>query len=130
MPELGSTYRCNLPPRHIWIIISDPNEHDQKFVFVNLTSLTESCVDDSCILRISDYPPFLTQVTTVAYSRHQIGNLPGMAHLERSGHFFEMPPVPPDTLHMIIEGAWISPELPNAVKLMLPPLRKKGSTSG
>src|SRR5882724_3950682 len=121
MPELGSTYRCNLPPRHIWIIISDPNENDQ-FVFVNLTSLTQSCVDDCCILESTDYPPYLTQTTTVAYSRHKIANVHGMELLMATGQFYEMPAVPEPTLQKIINGAHDSIELPTAAKAMLPPV--------
>ena len=119
MPELGSTYRCNLPPRHIWVIISDPNENE-RFVFVNLTTLTSKCVDDSCILQASDYPPYLTQVTTVAYSRFKFGALAGLGQLLESGQFVEMPKIPQNTLQKIIQGARITLELPKAAKSLLP----------
>ena len=124
MPDLGSTYRCNLAPRHIWVIISDPNENDGRFVFVNLTSLTENCVDDVCILQREDYRPFLTQPTTVAYSRHQIGDVVGMEKLLNSGAFQSMPVIPVKTLQKIINGAHETLELPKAAKSLLPPAQQ------
>jgi len=122
MPELGSTYRCNLPPRHIWVIISDPDENHQRFVFVNLTTLTQNCVDDCCILQSADYPPYLTQVTTVAYSRFKIGDVRGIEVLVAAGQFYEMPAIPGPTLQKIINGAHATLELPKGAKAMLPPL--------
>lgn len=119
MPDRGSTYRSNLPPRHIWVIISDPSLHDGKFVFVNLTTLTQACIDDACILEPADYPPFLTQRTTVAYSRFQFGTLEGMKYLLASRQLFEMRKIPPQTLQKIIDGAHRSLELPKAAKAML-----------
>jgi hypothetical protein len=120
MPELGDTFRCSLSPRHIWIIISDPNVHDQ-IVLVNITTLTQNCVDDVCILQPADYPPYLTQTSTIAYSRFNIGHARGIEALVRSNHFFQMPPIPANTLLAIIDGARRSNELPNAAKLLLPP---------
>ena len=123
MPELGSTYRCNLAPRHIWVIISDPAKNEDRFVFVNFTTLTDNCVDDACILQNEDYPPFLTQPTTVAYSRHQIGDVKSMEMLLAVGKFHSMPNVTPETLQKIINGAHKTPELPRSAKSMLPPAK-------
>jgi hypothetical protein len=124
MPDLGSTYRCNLAPRHIWVIISDPNNNDGRFVFVNLTSLTENCVDDVCILQQEDYRPFLTQPTTVAYSRHKIGDVEGMEKLLNQGAFQSMPAIPAKTLQKIINGAHETLEFPKAAKSLLPPAQQ------
>jgi hypothetical protein len=55
-------------------------------------------VDDACILDVADYPPYLTQLTTVTYSRYQIGTLLGMEFLINSGKFIPMPPIPASTL--------------------------------
>jgi hypothetical protein len=122
MPELGSTYRCNLPPRHIWVIISDPAQNGSQFVFVNLTTLTNNCVDDVCILQPADYSPFLTQTTTVAYSRFKIGNVSAINMLVNAGRFYEMPAISPAVLQQIINGAHATLELPRSAKAMLPPL--------
>ena len=120
MPELGSTYRCNHEPRHIWVIISNPSEHENQFLFVNFTSLTPRCVDNVCILQPSDYPPYLTQPTTVAYSRAHIGYVDAMQFAIRGNHLVEMPPIPASTLTKIINGARITPQLSRAKKALLP----------
>ena len=124
MPDLGSTYRCNLAPRHIWVIISDPNNNEGRFVFVNLTTLTENCVDDVCILQNEDYHPFLMQPTTVAYSRYKIGDVVSMEKLLNLGAFHSMPAIPPETLQKIINGAHKTLELPKAAKSLLPPTQQ------
>jgi hypothetical protein len=90
-------------------------------VFVNLTSLTGKCVDDVCILQNEDYPPFLTQPTTVAYSRHKIGNVKSLEMLVNLGAFNEMPDLPAKTLQKIIHGARKTKELPNVSRSLLPP---------
>jgi hypothetical protein len=120
MGKLGSTYRCNLPPRHIWVIISNPSDHEGRFLFVNFTTRTERCLDDACILEPGDYPPFLTQITTVAYSRFVFGDLAGLKTLLETGQFSEMPLIPPITLQKIISGARSTPEMPKAAKSLLP----------
>jgi hypothetical protein len=94
MFEPGSTFRCNLPPRHIWVINSKPSDHDGQFVFVNFTTLRDHCIDTTCILDGPDYPPFLTQATTVAYSRAWIGNLEALRQLLEADDFRAMPPIP------------------------------------
>jgi hypothetical protein len=120
MPELGDTFRCSLPPRHIWVIISDPSVHSQ-IVLVNITTLTETCVDDACILEPVDYTPYLTQRSTVAYSRHQIANSEGIDFLLVSNQFFQMPRIPTKTLLRIIDGGRKTHELPDSLKQILPP---------
>jgi hypothetical protein len=119
MPKLGDTFRCSLPPRHIWVIITDPNVNNH-FLLVNITSLTDNCVDDVCILDPPDYPPFLTHRSTVAYSGHKIGNSAGIDLLLKSGEFLQMPAIPPATLKKIIDKAHLTTELPEAAKILLP----------
>jgi len=63
--RLGSTLRCNLPPRHIWIVLTDPVRTGGHILVANLTSLTDDCVDDTCILDPADFA-LLTHKTTVA----------------------------------------------------------------
>jgi hypothetical protein len=121
MPELGSTYRCNLPPRHIWIIISKPADHNDQFVFVNLTSYTDSSVDEECILEPHDFPQFITHETTAAYSHYHLGNVLGIDELLQNGSFIEIARVPPATLQKIINGAHETDQIPDVLKAMLPP---------
>ncbi len=56
MIGLGTTLRCNLPPRHIWVVLSDPLQTDDQILLVNMTTLADDCIDDSCILTPADYP--------------------------------------------------------------------------
>ncbi len=81
-----------------------------EILLVNLTSLTDECVDDTCILEPADFL-LLTHRTTVAYSRSQIGSAPKLGLLIEQGIFTEVTPVPPATLQKILEGAQVSREL-------------------
>ena len=110
MRILGTTLRCNLPPRHIWIVITDPARTGGEILIVNLTSLTEECVDDACILAQADFA-LLTHDTTVAYSRSQIGTDAKLDGLITQGVFTVVTPVPGATLQKILEGARNSREL-------------------
>ena len=87
---------------------------------VKLTTLRPNCVDDVCILGHEDYVP-LDRPTTVAYSRHEMGYASGLQHAIALGYFSEITPVSKATLQKIVEGAWRSPELPEAAKHRLPP---------
>ena len=110
MPTLGTTLRCNLPPRHIWIVLSDPARTGGDILLVNLTSLTEECADDACILAQADFV-LLTHGTTVAYSRSQIGAIAKLDALIAQGVFTEVTSVPEATLQKILAGARITREL-------------------
>lgn len=119
MCDFGSTYRCNHPPRHIWIIISRPSDNHGQFLFVNLTTYNNKCIDDTCLLDPCDYQ-FLTHRTTVAYSRGHIGNVSGLGLLVEAGDFSPMPRVPDATLAKIVAGARRSPQLSATKKGLLP----------
>jgi hypothetical protein len=119
MCDFGSTYRCNHPPRHIWIIISRPSDNHGQFLFVNLTTYNNKCIDDTCLLDPCDYQ-FLTHRTTVAYSRGHIGNVLGLGLLVEAGNFSPMPRVPDATLAKIVAGARRSPQLSATKKGLLP----------
>jgi hypothetical protein len=110
MPNLGTTLRCNLPPRHIWIVLSDPHRTGGEILLANLTSLTDDCVDDVCILGPNDFS-LLTQQTTVAYSRSQVGTAVKLDELIAQRVFTVVTFVPPSTLQKIMQGARHSREL-------------------
>ena len=110
MPALGTTLRCNLPPRHIWIVLTDPARTGGEILLVNLTSLTEECADDNCILAQADFI-LLTHDTTVAYSRSQIGTAAKLEALIQQCVFTEVTAVPAATLQKILQGARDSREL-------------------
>jgi len=110
MPSLGTTLRCNLLPRHIWIVITTPARANGEILLVNLTSLTEECADDACILTPSDYG-MLTHNTTVACSRSQIGTDAKLDALIQQGYFFVITSVPEPALQKILQAARESREL-------------------
>lgn len=119
MIGLGTTLRSNCPPRHIWVVLSDPSTTSGKILMVNLTSLTDDCIDDVCILEHSDYE-LLDHKTTVAYSRRKRGNATGLEKSLELGEFVELPSVSAETLLKIIEGARRTPELSKADQALLP----------
>lgn len=108
--QLGTTLRCNLPPRHIWIVLTNPERTGAEILLVNLTSLTDDCVDDVCVLTAADYT-LLTHETTVAYSRSMVATAPRLEDLILNGKFTELPRVPEPTLQKILQGARDSREL-------------------
>ena len=110
MIGLGTTLRCDLPPRHIWVVITDPARTNGDILLVNLTTLTDDCVDDACILGPADYP-LLNHATTVAYSRSQTGTVVGLEALVEQGLFIGITPIPPATLQRILQAARVSREL-------------------
>ena len=118
--RLGTTLRCQEPPRHIWIVISDPDVSELgAFVFVNLTSMGGSCAETACILDRKDYS-LLSNRSTVAYSRSHVGFKDALEDAIGEGYFRELPPVPPRTLDKIIAGAHSSPHISPNKRLLLP----------
>ncbi|MCX7011798.1 MAG: hypothetical protein NTW86_04405 [Candidatus Sumerlaeota bacterium] len=120
MIGLGTSLRCNLPPRHIWVVLSDPSANAGEILMVNLTTLRDRSVDEACILGPADYS-LLTHRSTVAYSRSESGKADALQQSVERGGFRIISPVPPATLAKIIEGARNSPELSPAKKKLLPP---------
>lgn len=118
MPDLGTTLRCNCPPRHIWVVLSDPNRTGGEILLVNLTSLTDDCVDDACILEPEDFV-LLTTRTTVAYSRSQVGRSQLLDALIANRQFTQVTAVPQATLQRMLQGGNCSPELSSAKKALL-----------
>ena len=121
MIGLGTTLRCNLPPRHIYIVLSDPAQTAERILLVNLTTLDDDCVDDACILEPADYS-LLTHATTVAYSRAQEGAAATLQQLVDDGDFRLITPIPTATLAKILKGAHQSRELSNSQKRLLAPV--------
>ena len=119
MIGLGTTLRCNLPPRHIWVVLSDPTANAGEILMVNLTTLRDSSIDEACVLGPADYA-LLTHQSTVAYSRSVSGKADALQQSVERGGFRIITPVPPKTLAEMIEGARNSPELSPAKKKLLP----------
>ena len=122
MIGLGTTLRCNLPPRHIWVVLSNPAQTGGQILLANLTTLTEDCVDDACILEPADYS-LLTHATTVAYSRALIATSAKLEGLIANSTFVEITPVPAEALAKILRGAYETRQLSASQKRLLAPLR-------
>ena len=120
MIALGTTLRCNLPPRHLWVALSDPQQTGDAILLVSLTTLREGCVDDVCILEAADFPGYLTHATSVAYSRAKAGSAGALADAVADGSFTVVSPIPQPTLARIIAGARKSDELSASNKQLLP----------
>ncbi len=118
MIRLGTTLRCNLPPRHIWVVLCDPARTLGRILMVNFTTLRETSVDDLCILDQSDYS-LLTHKTTVAFSRHQSGEVTALEELIKRGEFSIIEPIGKTVLSKIVIAAMSSPQLPPAMKKLL-----------
>jgi hypothetical protein len=118
MITLGTTLRCNLPPRHIWVVLSDPQRTGGEILMVNMTTLTEDCVDDLCLLSPADFE-LLTHTTTLAYSRHRAGAVTGLQGLIENGSFSVITPVPAPALQRILDGARRSAQIPAVKKTLL-----------
>jgi hypothetical protein len=118
MITLGTTLRCNLPPRHIWVVLSDPQRTAGRILMVNMTTLTEDCIDDLCVLGPADFA-LLTHPTTIAYSRHRVGTVVGLQSLVDNGSFSAITPVSLATLQKILTGAQQSTQIPASKKTLL-----------
>jgi hypothetical protein len=119
MIGLGTTLRCNLPPRHLYVVLSDPAQTGGPILLVNLTALDDDCVDDASILGAEDYPRFLTHATPVAYSRAQAGTVARLQALVEGGHFRLIAPIPPPTPAKMLKGAHQSRELSDSQKQLV-----------
>lgn len=124
----GDTFRSEQSPRHIWVVLTDPSANGGRFLLVNMTSLRDTCIDDTCVLQPSDYE-LLTHATTIAYSRALIANDKGLKDLVSSGNFLPIPSVPAATLGKMIAGARTSRQLAPD-KLNLLPLQEKSRCGG
>jgi hypothetical protein len=119
MIGLGTTLRCILPPRHIYVVLSDPFTTGGRILLANLTTLDEDCVDDACILGPADYPR-LTHPMTVACSRAQAGTVKVLQELIAAGSSREITPVPEAVLKKIFKGAHETRGLSASQKRLLP----------
>ena len=108
--DLGTTLRCDLPPRHLWIVLSNPTHTNGDVLLVNLTSLTDDCVDDKCLLGPADFS-LLTHDTTAAYSRSRVGTVAKLDGLIQQGVFVPVTTIPAAALKKILQGAQASQEL-------------------
>lgn len=97
----GSAFRCLLPPGHLFIVLTPPDE-DGEALIVNLSSLRDNEEYCSYILTPDDYPCFIRHHTVVMYRR---ARLRSVMELLDTRHFQRMDDLPPLTLAKVITGA-------------------------
>ena len=114
----GQVLKAVAAPFHRWVVLNDPASHHGDVLFVNLTTLTDTCADDICVLDSSDYSD-LDRPTTVAYSRKMIGKAAALDAAVAKGMFKVLPDMPPTALQKMIEGAKKSPYLSHAERGLL-----------
>ncbi|MCL4177540.1 MAG: hypothetical protein KJ072_07310 [Verrucomicrobia bacterium] len=115
----GSVLRCSEAPRHLWIILSKPEETDGKILFANFTAAYE---DDGLVIGPQDFPRVLTKPSTIAFGRsHGPVLLCDLEAAVQKGCFSPIQqPIPILTLTRIIEAAHRSDLLSPAKKRLLP----------
>jgi hypothetical protein len=97
----GQVWKAKEAPFHRWVVLNDPAASGKVF-FVNLTTLTDRCVDDACVIDGTDYGE-LDRKTTVAYSRRMCGSATALAlHLV---NFDRCADLSAATLQKLIDGA-------------------------
>jgi hypothetical protein len=120
MIKRGLCVRSNHEPRHIFVVVTDPDANDD-ILFVNFTSLENSKVETAEVFNRSDYS-LLNHESVIAYWKAHAGAK--SRPLERAilqGEFGLLPDVPIDTLERIIAEARTSIHLSGAQKQLLPP---------
>jgi hypothetical protein len=120
MVRLGLTLRCSVAPRHIWVVLSDPNQTEGEILMVNFTTLRSGTFDRSCVLDTDDYSE-LTQPSTIAFSGSHSGPASCLDKAIREDSFSIIAPqIPEAALQKIIAAARCSSALSPAKKCLLP----------
>jgi hypothetical protein len=120
MIKCGLCVRSNHEPRHIFVVVTDPNGNDE-ILFVNFTSLANSRVETAEVFNRSDYS-LLNHDSVIAYwkapSKAEGQPLEGAI---LNGDFATLPEMPTATLERIVAEARTSIHLSVAQKRLLPP---------
>lgn len=114
MVEPGATFQSH----HLYVIISDPTQHQGKCVLVNLTTQRPHS-DATCVLQPHDFPSFVRQPSVVNYGDALLADLKDVQMIIDQGHVRPHPNVPPSVLERIIKGAWQSPFFPTGLRKYL-----------
>src|SRR5260370_33912661 len=104
MIKCGLCLRSNHEPRHIFVVVTDPDDND-NILFVNFTSLANSRVSSAEVFNRSDYS-LLSHESVIAYwkaPRNAKGQPLQQAIL--NSDFAQLPNIPTATLERIIAEA-------------------------
>jgi hypothetical protein len=120
MIKCGLCLRSNHEPRHIYVVVTDPDVNDD-ILLVNFTSLENSIVETAEVFNRSDYS-LLSHDSVIAYWKAPAGAKgPPLEQAILNGDFGRLPDIPIATLERIIAEARTSNHLSSAQKRLLPP---------
>jgi len=110
----------NPESRHLFIIISDPQQDLERVLLANVTTW-EEYKDDACILEPDDWPGFgfLKHKSCIDYRRAVIQTARRIERLLESGQAVSRPRVSPELLQKILKGAEESRFLSGKCALLL-----------
>jgi len=119
MIRLGTALKCQEPPFHRCLVISEPQANGGLVVLVRVTTDDGTWPDRDCILTPTDWGE-LEHVSTVAYSTCKFG--PAVKALEAAiqrGLFEEIPSRIASVLRKVILAAQVSAGMPPKAKKLL-----------
>ena len=102
---------------HLWVIVSDPLENPERFVFVNRTSHKDG-KDESCVLVPEDHP-FITHKTIISYARAKCASVEQLSAIRDAHEMYLEKPVKDDVLSRIRSGMMKSQHSPRGLKKIL-----------
>ncbi len=110
----GSTFQSN----HLYVVISDPTQHDGKCVLVNLTTQRAKS-DTTCVLLPADFPSFIHHPTVVNYSDAMEAEAVSIEKIIKDAQVRSHPDMSADVLNRIVAGALSSRAFPIGLKKYL-----------
>ena len=115
--NVGDTFRGCLKDEiaHVWVIITSPN-HAGEIVMVNFSSYRKDSfeLDDTCVEEPGEHP-LVTRKTIVRYQSAQVKPILPIEQALKKGLIEQAPPVSPNLLKRIQQGALSSPWTPRKV---------------
>ena len=88
---------------HLWVIISDPEQDAERVLFASMTSHNVD-KEDVCLIQAGEHPRVMHQ-TCINYQLIRHSSLANLDQLRAKGMIRPQPPVAPDLLRRIRQGA-------------------------
>ena len=88
---------------HLWVIVSDPNQNQQKVLIIHVTTF-ETYKEDVCLLDVGDHPR-IKHASCMAYNRARLVSLDKLTELRDSRLIAPQASVSADLLARIRSGA-------------------------
>jgi hypothetical protein len=109
MREGDAFFFVDVPDRHLWIIISNPEIDADRVLFLSLTSL-DVTKENVCVILPGEHP-FITHQTCVYYRDIKEASLITLLRLRDAGRLRLTDPVSAELLRRIREGISLSKEV-------------------